>query len=680
MKERRSPQHGTKKPVGPGPGNHPTAEPSRGVPHGAVALLLVALVVLVYGQVYRFDFLNYDDTIYITKNDHTQEGLNWENIKWAFTTVDASNWHPLTWLSHMLDVTLFGVTPGPHHVVNVLLHAANTVLLFYVLRSMTGALWPSAFVAALFAAHPLHIESVAWIAERKDVLSTLFWLLTMAGYTAYARRRSVARYLLIAVPFSLGLMAKPMLVTLPAVLLLLDYWPLGRLTETGTETKAILRAGGRLVAEKVPLFAVAAASSVVTILVQRAGKSMAALEVLPVGLRVGNALVSYVRYVFMTLWPRGLAVFYPHPGSDLPAWQMAGAALCLTVVTWLMFGFGLRRRYLIVGWLWYLGTLLPVIGLIQVGAQALADRYTYVPLTGLFIIVAWGVADVAAKLRVPRPVVAAVAGVVIAALELCAIIQTSHWRDNTSLYTHALRVTEGNHLAHKNLGVELSAQGRYQDAVNQYVKAARIKSNDADLHYNLGNALGELGQWGDAVRMYEKALALDPGHVPTYYNLGNAYAKRGEYDQAVELYTEALEHDPEHTGVVVNLGNTLAMLGRPEEAAEYFRKAIELAPEEEDPYINLGNALVQTNRPDEAIGYYHKAIAINPDHVDAHSNLGVVLMGQGRLDEAGEAFSRAVRLDPINAQARENLRLVQAQRQAQQKAEAASPDAREQPK
>jgi len=647
----------------PSPGSEakPPAEPSRAVPHGAVALVLVALVVVVYGQVYGFDFVNYDDTLYVTKCERTQQGLSWENVRWAFTTGEASNWHPLTWLSHMLDVALFGVNPGPHHLINVLFHMANTLLLFYVLRALTrGALWPSALVAALFAVHPLHVESVAWIAERKDGLSTLFWLLTMAGYCAYARRPHAARYLLVLVPFVLGLMAKPMLVTLPAVLLLLDYWPLGRLTAHGTDAKALVRAGAKLVAEKAPLFALAIGSAVVTVLAQQAGKSMAALGILSVGFRIGNALVSYVRYILMALWPQGLAVFYPHPGPDLPVWQMAGAALCLLVLTGLVFRFGFRRPYLIVGWLWYVGTLLPVIGLVQVGAQALADRYTYVPLTGLFIIVAWGAGDVAARLRVSRTALSVLAGVMLAVLTVCAVVQTSRWRDNTALYTHALRVTEGNHLAHKNLGVEFAEQGRYEEAVDQYVKSAKIKSNDADLHYNLGNALGELEKWDDAVRMYEKALKIDPGHVPTYFNLGNAYAKREQYEQAIDLYTKALKHHPDHTGAVVNLGNTLAMLGRLPEAIEYFRKAIELTPEEEDPYINLGNALAQMGQTEEAVGYYEKAITLNPDHVDAHNNLAIALTQLGRLDEARAAFAKALRLDPANAQARDSLRRIEA--------------------
>ena len=678
MKNKRRPKHDTQKPSAPGPENGPAPGASCAVPPWTVALLLVALVVLVYGQVGGFDFVNYDDTLYVTDNEHTQQGLTLANVKWAFTTGAASYFHPLTWLSHMLDCELFGMQPWGHHLTSLLFHVANSVLFFLIMNRMTRSFWPSALAAALFALHPLRVESVAWISERKDVLSMFFWLLGMGAYAWYAERPSLVRYVLVAVGFALGLMSKAMVVTFPFALLLLDYWPLGRF-DGATGMGGYLRRGAKLAIEKLPLFAMTLAVSLLTLVMQTRGGVIASLEALPLAKRLANVPAAYAFYVVKAVWPSGLAVAYPYPLAR-PWWLICGALALLLAITGGVLWQARRRPYLPAGWFWFLGTLVPVIELVQAGSVPYADRYTYIPLIGLTMMAAWGVADVAATLRVPRPAVATVVGVVLAALALCALIQTSHWRDNTALYTHALRVTEGNHLAHKNLGVELSSQGRYQDAVNQYVKSALIKSNDADLHYNLGNALGELDQWDDAVRMYEKALEMDPGHVPTYYNLGNAYAKRGEYERAVELYTKALGHDPEHTGVVVNLGNTLAMLGRPQEAAEYFRKAIELAPEEEDPYINLGNALAQTNRQDEAVGYYRKAIAINPNHADAHSNLGVALMGLGRLDEAVEVFSQVVRLDPANAKARENLRLVQAQRQAQQKVGAASPDAPQQPK
>jgi len=678
MKNKRGPKHDVTKPPASDLENAPAPAGAGGVPQWSVALFLVALVVLVYGQVGGFDFVNYDDTLYVTENEHTQQGLTLANLKWAFATGAASYFHPLTWLSHMLDCELFGMQPWGHHLTSLLFHLANSVLFFLIMNRMTRSFWPSAVAAAFFALHPLRVESVAWISERKDVLSMFFWLLGMGAYARYTERPGLVRYLLVTGCFVLGLMSKAMVVTFPFALLLLDYWPLGRF-EGASGAGGYLRRGARLAVEKLPLFALTLAVCLLTLVMQTRGGVIASLEALPLAKRLANVPAAYAFYVVKAIWPSGLAVGYPYP-LERPWWLIASALALLLAITGGVLWQAKRRPYLPAGWFWFLGTLVPVIELVQAGSVPYADRYTYIPLIGLTMMVAWGGADVAARRWVPRPAVASVVGVVLAALTLCAIIQTSHWRDNTTLYTHALRVTKGNHLAHKNLGVELSDQGRYQDAVNQYVKAALIRSNDADLHYNLGNALGELDQWDDAVRMYERALKIDAEHVPTYYNLGNAYAERNEYERAVDLYTKAFEHDPEHTGAVVNLGNTLAMLGRPEEAVQYYRKAIELAPHEEDPYINLGNALAQTNRLDEAVGFYRKAITINPDHIDAHNNLGVALIGQGRLDEAAEAFSEVVRVEPANAKAREYLRLIEAQRQGGPETAAASPAATEAPK
>ena len=565
--------------------------------HFVVALFLAASVFAVYAQVYDFDFLNYDDTLYITENGRTQQGLSLDNVRWAFTTGHASNWHPLTWLSYMLDVSLFGVAPGAHHVVNVLFHTANTVLLFYVLRAMTGgALWRSAFVAALFALHPLHVESVAWIAERKDGLSTLFGLLALGGYWAYVKRPSFGRYLLIAVPFVLSLMAKPMLVTLPAVLLLLDYWPLGRLKAAGEDWRGMVKKTVRLAAEKAPLFALALASSVVTVLAQRAGRSMTGLEALPLTVRLGNAAVSYVRYVLMTFWPRGLAVFYPHPGRDLPVWQVVLAAVVLAAVTLLVLAGARKRPYLLTGWLWYLGTLLPVIGIIQVGAQAMADRYTYVPLIGLFIMVTWGAADFAAWLRPPRAVLAAGAGAAVAALGVCAFVQAGYWRNNETLFEHALKATSGNLLAHKNLGVEFSSQGRYSEAIDHFTKAIEIAPNDTELYYNVATALSAQGRIDGAIRMYLVALEADPENADTLFNLGNVYLRQGRMEEAVQCYVRALEHRPDDADVLHNLGAALAAQGKTDEAVAAFREALRVQPGHRYAVQSLERALAKGPR------------------------------------------------------------------------------------
>ena len=428
--------------------------------------LLIAVTLAAFWQVRDHEFVHYDDDKYVMENPHVPTGLTRESIKWAFTATHASNWHPLTWLSHMLDCQLYGLNPRGHHVSSLLFHAANTVLLFLVLRRMTGALWKSAFVAALFAIHPLHVESVAWVAERKDVLSTLFWMLTMLAYLRYVEKPTIQRYLPVLMLFALGLMAKPMLVTLPFVLLLMDYWPLGRLDNGLSVTRDRLKRYWGLVREKLPLFALTAISCVVTFLVQRHGGAMPDLEWLPLDVRIANALVSYAKYIGKMLLPRHLAVLYPYPSGTLPLWQLAGAVFLLMYVSVMVFRSRQRYPYLAVGWAWYVGTLVPTIGIVQVGKQALADRYTYVPLIGLFIIIAWGVPDLVARWcvvsswRRRRILLAVSATASILALMTCTWFQVGRWRDRISLYTHALRVTSNNATIHNNLGNALLAEGK----------------------------------------------------------------------------------------------------------------------------------------------------------------------------------------------------------------------------
>ena len=626
---------------------------------GIVCLALVLMILAVYAQVYSFDFVNYDDNLYVTENKHTRDGLTWDNVRWAFTTRDASNWHPLNWLSYMLDVQVFGAKASAMHLVNVMFHVANTLLLFWLLRWMTGALWQSAFVAALFAIHPLHVESVAWIAERKDVLSTFFWLLTMAAYYAYVRRPGVVRYLLVLLAFALGLMAKPMLVTLPVVLLLLDYSPLGRLAGRETDAKPFWRRAAKVLAEKIPLFVLALGSSMMTVYAQRSGKSIAGLEVLSVSQRVANALASYFRYLVMTVWPSGLAVFYPHPGLDLAASLVVVSVVALVAISAGVALLGRRHPYLVLGWLWYLVTLLPVIGIVQVGAQGLADRYTYVPLIGIFIMAAWGIGELAARLRTPKPVLAIAAAGVIVASMICAGVQVSYWRDSMTLFRRALQVTTKNHLAHKNLGVALADLDRHKEAVPHYLKAIKLKPKDADLHYNLANALDELGKPDEAIEAYKKALDIAPDHVETLYNLGNLSARLGRYDEAEKAYVRALELRPDHLGVLINLGNALALQQRPLDAADLYRKALLLDPEAVDPYVNLGNALSELGKYGDAVEYYRKAIELEPEAVNARCNLGYALINLGKPEEAAEVFNEALRIDPENAVARENLENLQ---------------------
>jgi Tfp pilus assembly protein PilF len=578
-----------------------------------VYAFLIGITLVIYGQVEGFSFLNYDDNLYVTDNEYVQAGLTLDGLRWAFTTGRASNWHPVTWLSHMLDVTWFGERSGAHHLVNVLLHVVAAVLLFRVLKNMTAALWPSALAAALFAVHPLHVESVAWVSERKDVLSAVFGLLTLSAYHAFVTRPRAGRYAVTLLLFSVGLMAKPMLVTLPAVLLLLDYWPLRRYTGSRPLAAQVLSR----VAEKAPLLVLAAASCVVTYLVQRHGRSVVAMDVLPLTLRVENAVISYARYLLMTVWPRGLAVFYPHPGPALPGWQVVLALIVLAAITAVAVARARRSPYLLVGWLWYVGTLVPVIGLVQVGAQALADRYTYIPLIGVFIMAAWGAGDLGARARVPKPVLAVAAGIVVVLLAAGAAVQASYWRDSITLMEHALRVTGRNFLAHKNLGVALAEQKRYEEAIEQYRQGIAIKPNDPELYYNLANALDEMGRSDEAIAAYRKALEVKPDHAESHYNLGNTLARKGDYDGAIEHYRRVLEIDPGHLSARVNLGNALAAEKRFEEAVAEYRNGIAIHPNESDLFFNMGNALSEMGKGDEAIAQYRKALEINPENTGA---------------------------------------------------------------
>ena len=621
-----------------------------------IPIVLISIVFVIYGQVQGFQFVNYDDNLYVTANSHVKAGLSFSAVRWAFTTGHASNWHPITWLSHLLDVTLFGENAGWHHLVNVLFHAANACLVFLLLRWMTAQTWPSAFVAALFAVHPLHVESVAWVAERKDVLSTLFWLLAMIAYVRYTRRNSASAYVAALLFFSMGLMAKPMLVTLPAVLLLMDYWPLERLS--GTRAR-------RVIIEKLPFFVMAAASCVVTFWVQRSGHSVTAIDALPVGLRVENAVVSYGRYILMTVWPVRLAAFYPHPGPGLSIWSVIISGVFIVAVSIGVVAARRTRPYLLIGWLWYLGTLIPVIGLVQVGAQALADRYTYVPLIGLFIMAAWGVQGMGWLTRSRKG--ALLAGIpasgILVIFSVLAMIQTQYWRDSAALFGHALRVTSGNYLAHKNLGVALAEKKRYAQAADEYIKGIRAKGNDPDLYYDLANAFAEMGRPGDAVAQYRKAIAIKPDHTEAHYNLANALARQGQFDAALAEYGAVLKSDPAHLGALVNTGNTLAMLHRPAEAMPRYQEALQIDPGNEEALTNLGNVLVEQGKFDEAVPYYVRSVERNPRNIDAYGNMGFALMKLGRTDEAAKAFARVLNLDPGNARARDSLRAIDAARE-----------------
>jgi tetratricopeptide (TPR) repeat protein len=518
-----------------------------------IAIALMAVTLAVYFQVGNHQFLNLDDNSYVTDNSHVASGLSGANIRWAFTSVEASNWHPLTWLSHMADVQLYGMNPRGHHLTSVAIHTAAALCLFLLLVRITGDLWPSAFVAALFALHPLHVESVAWVAERKDVLSALFCFLTLLAYVEYVARRKLWLYMLTLCLFALGLMSKPMLVTLPLIMLMLDYWPLGRREAERQEPRGL-----RLITEKIPFFACSVLSGLITIYAQQHGGAMAALTVIPLRLRSENALVAYVTYIGKTIWPGNLAAYYPFPVA-IPLWQAAGSLAILLLVTMAVVRAG-RRRFLLVGWLWFLVTLLPVIGLIHVGAQAMADRYTYIPAIGLFIMAAWGAPELLHGLapQQRRGILAALGCAVIIAAATLTWQQLGYWRDNITLYRHTLAVTSGNNLIHNNLGIALQEAGKLDEAIPEFREAIRINPDHMPTHYNLAITYQAKGDFKAAIREYLAALRLNPAFADTHNNLGIALALNGDVELAIKEFREALRLNPADTRARDNLEFNLA--------------------------------------------------------------------------------------------------------------------------
>lgn len=636
-----------------------------------ICSLLIVLIAAAYWQAIGNDFMTfYDDVLYVTENSQVQTGLTFQSITWAFTTGHGANWHPLTWLSHMLDCQIYGLNPLGHHLTNLLFHTANTLLLFFLLARMTNAVWQSGFVAALFALHPLHVESVAWVAERKDVLSTFFWMLTMWAYLRYVDHQKISRYVLVLVFLALGLMAKPMLVTFPFVLLLLDIWPLGRLhaglrdAETRGKTRnwsAISRNKARiaqLIKEKIPLFGLVLVSSVITFIAQKSGGAMQTVEALPLNIRAVNALVSYVGYIIKMIWPSNLAAFYPHPGNALPAWQPLLASLLILFISVLSIRLLTSRPYLAVGWFWYIGTLVPVIGLVQVGSQAMADRYTYVPLIGLFFMVAWGIPDLLSKWRHQKIGWIVAAGGSLLALEATTYFQVQYWRDGTSLFQHAVDVTENNWLAHSNLGSSLGAQGKTEEALKQYYEAIRIRPNYPEAQYNIGVVFATQGKVLDAMKYYEEALRIKPDYAGAHLNLGALLVEQGKTEEAIAHYTEALKALPEYAEAHYNLGICLANQGKPQEAMARYLEAIRFKPDFWRAYFNLADLLAKEGKTTEALSRYTEALRLKPEYAEAHSNLADLLVRQGRTDEALSHYSEAVRLNPDLAVAQNNLGLL----------------------
>jgi protein O-mannosyl-transferase len=604
-----------------------------------ICLFLVTATLTVYWQVRNFDFVEFDDDIYIIGNPHVRAGLSWESLGWAFAESYAANWHPLTWLSHIFDVEFYGMNAGLHHLSNVFFHIANALLLFFVFRQMTGDLWQSGFIASMFALHPLHVESVAWISERKDVLSTFFWILTMASYVRYVRQPGIRNYLAAFFFFTLGLMSKAMMMTLPFVLLLIDYWPLGRLV---TEKR-------RVIFEKIPLIALTVVSLIVTFFTQKKWGAVGAWDVYPFTLRTANALISYVRYIGKMFCPSDMAFFYPY-SHLLSWWKSAGAFLMLVLLSLSIMRNARQEPYLITGWLWFIGTLVPVIGLIQVGSQAMADRYTYIPYIGLFIMLAWGIPKLLFSLRSPgfvtkiqkprlqvrsqagalerdekqqcgKVMIAAVTAGIFTIIMSISNLQVRYWRDSISLFEHALDVTHNNRMAHSKIGSILYRQGKTEAAAAHYSEALRIKPDDANAHNNMGLILARQGRTDEAIGYYKEALRLAPGLAIACNNMGIALEKQGKRDEAIRYYSQAVALKPDYAGAFNNLGLVLLRQGETQKAIAYFQTSLNIRPDHAETRNNMGAALVRNGRQNEAIVHFRKALELNPDYVRAYNNL-----------------------------------------------------------
>lgn len=687
-----------------------------------IGFCLAALTFAAYLPVFHAGLIDFDDVTYITNNTHLQSGTAWSKFSWAFTTRYANNWHPLTWLSLMLDATIFDGKAWGYHLTNLLLHILNTLLVYWLLRCLVdigiapqraetsrnrtgelrpksgipeteaagikgkGALysslsssptllWASAFVAALFAVHPLHVESVAWVTERKDVLSTFFFLLTLLAYIRLLlprsprpggtgpSHRSLAGYGLVLTLYALGLMTKPMLVTLPVILLLIHYVRCANLAPASWNFSS----SRRLALSLVPFFALAAASSILTIWAQE--NAISTLDLIPLGLRASNGLVACVAYMWKMLWPVGLSVFYRHPGTGLPqyhAWLSAGA---LAMISWAVLRQAQRRPYLAFGWLWYLITLLPVLGIVQVGAQSMADRYTYIPLVGLFIIIAFGFPDFVSSFPTSRlfgslhdssrsdPIrfLAPLSAFVILLLSVLTYRQAALWQDTVTLFSHAVHLDNRNYLAHNNLGVGLEKQGRLQEAGVHYLQSVKLRPNYEKARNNLAGFLAHQGKLDEAEVQYRRAVELEPKSSLAWNNLAGLFVKRGKLDDAIDAYAKALENQPDNPTINANVGRVLEQKGDLSGAIAYYTKALSQNPNDARMHLSLGSALQRGGKLREAIGHLSAAVRLQPDIFEAHVNLGIALGAAGKHDEAILHLGEAVRLAPGNTDAQINL-------------------------
>jgi tetratricopeptide (TPR) repeat protein len=613
-----------------------------------VCLFLAAITWLVFGQTLGHQFINFDDDVYVFKNPRISRGLTFDGIVWAFTHVHAANWHPLTWLSHMLDCQLYGLNPAGHHLTNVLLHTATAIALFLVLREMTGLLWRSAFVAALFAIHPLRVESVAWVAERKDVLSGLFFVLTLAAYVRYVRRPwSAARYGVVLVFFVLGLMSKPMLVTLPFVLLLLDYWPLNRGAANPGSERNKAPTAGRLMLEKLPMLVLAGASSLATLFAQKAALRPLADFSFPV--KMGNAALSSVAYLRQMFWPSDLAAYYPFAVENVVPAKVLLSLLVLAGISVVVF-LQRRHRYLVTGWLWYLIMLAPIIGILQVGNQARADRYTYLPQIGLYLMVIWGGADLCGRSRPRRIFAGLFLGIALTALTLAARSQTAYWQDSESLWTQALSRTSGNVMAELNLGEAVFKKGRTEEAIAHFDRALQIEPNEATVHGSLGAALLKMGRRTEAMTHLRRSLEIEPNQAPIHSTLGVVLLEDGRPDESLAHLLAAVAIDPDYGDAHYNLGNTLLRIGREKDALAEYDSALKINPGDTEALNNM--AWILSTSPDPLARDGGKAVQLaeRADRLTHEASplisatLAAAYAETGRFAEAAKAAERALRL------------------------------------
>ncbi len=626
-----------------------------------IPLFLIVLTVIAFWQVRHNDFIDLDDGLYITNNSHIKEGLTLKSIYWAFTSTQNGQWSPVAFLSHLLDYTFFGLNAGGHHFTNLLFHTVNALLLFFLLRRITATVWQSAFVAVIFALHPLHVESVAWVAERRDVLHALFFLLTIWAYINYLEKQKRGRQICVLLCFILAVMSKPMAVTLPFTLFLLDYWPLGRYRIGKRDQEPKLFAAlspetigqgvpfARLLKEKLSLFFIGIVISLFTLLFVWWTKSLSSLESLPLMARMENAAISYIEYILKVFWPNPLAVLYPHP-ITLPVWKAVFATLLLLTITILVILGRKKHPYLIVGWLWYVITLLPVIGLLQTGIQSMADRFMYMPMIGLLIMGIYGISDICKKWPYRRLTLTTLSILLLLTLTVSTRAQVKHWRNSETLFRHTLQVTNNNYLIHNILGTVLAAQGRDQEALFHFNKSLEINFYNADTHCNRGVLLLRKGEYREAIPSFLMALQIDRDRLQALTNLGIILSKYGKVEEATAYFSEAIRINPNYEEAYFNQGDLLLQIKKYEEAIHYFNTALRINSKNSKTYNSLGVALLGLGRAEKALDCYQKALDINPDDTDAHCNLGSLFLRQGKYEKAISHFTEVLRINPNDSE------------------------------